>query len=171
MSQWSSFRKWSFPLSLIQASLFCFYWLSSRVCICGYPRQQMRRYKGISTRLTVTSEFLVQLITGIHYALWVSTHACLQSQSNTAQPQCSTLSLQFLDILKSTNVDLITKILICFFCIYIYVFMSMCRCNGEVELGSKALDDVLYRAQLELFPEALLVGAIIFNILFFLLIL
>ncbi|TNN85838.1 Hyccin [Liparis tanakae] len=57
---------------------------SSRVCICGYPRQQMRRYKGISTRLTVTSEFLVQLITGIHYAL----------------------------------------------------------CNGEVELGSKALDDV-----------------------------
>lgn len=40
-----------------------------RVCICGYPRQQMRRYKGISTRLTVTSEFLVQLITGIHYAL------------------------------------------------------------------------------------------------------
>uniref|UniRef100_A0A8C9ZR80 Hyccin PI4KA lipid kinase complex subunit 1 n=1 Tax=Sander lucioperca TaxID=283035 RepID=A0A8C9ZR80_SANLU len=74
--------------------------LSSRVCICGYPRQQIRRYKGISTRLTVTSEFLVQLITGIHYAV----------------------------------------------------------CNGEVELGSKALDDVLYRAQLELFPEALLVG-------------
>ncbi|CAL9691362.1 unnamed protein product [Knipowitschia caucasica] len=74
--------------------------LSSRVCICGYPRQQIRRYKGISTRMTVTSEFLVQLITGIHFAL----------------------------------------------------------CNGEVELGSKALDDVLYRAQLELFPEALLVG-------------
>ncbi|KAF3707538.1 Hyccin Protein FAM126A [Channa argus] len=72
----------------------------NRVCICGYPRQHMRRYKGINTRLTVTSEFLVQLITGIHYAL----------------------------------------------------------CNGEVELGSKALDDVLYRAQLELFPEALLVG-------------
>ncbi|XP_056877599.1 hyccin isoform X1 [Takifugu flavidus] len=74
--------------------------LSSRVCICGYPRQQMRRYKGINTRMTVTSDFLVQLITGIHYAL----------------------------------------------------------CNGEVEMGSKALDDVLYRAQLELFPEPLLVG-------------
>nr|XP_057902334.1 hyccin isoform X4 [Doryrhamphus excisus] len=74
--------------------------LSSRVCICGYPRQQIRRYKGISARMTVTSEFLVQLLTGIHYAL----------------------------------------------------------CNGEAELGSKALDDVLYRAQLELFPEALLVG-------------
>uniref|UniRef100_A0A671Q4B1 Hyccin n=1 Tax=Sinocyclocheilus anshuiensis TaxID=1608454 RepID=A0A671Q4B1_9TELE len=74
--------------------------LSSRVCICGYPRQQVRRYKGINSRLMVTSEFLVQLITGIHFAL----------------------------------------------------------CNGEVELGSRALDDVLYRAQLELFPEALLVG-------------
>lgn len=74
--------------------------LSSRVSICGYPRQQLRRYKGISARLMVTSEFLVQLITGIHFAL----------------------------------------------------------CNGEVDLGSKALDDVLYRAQLELFPEALLVG-------------
>ncbi|XP_046874646.1 hyccin-like [Hypomesus transpacificus] len=74
--------------------------LSSRVCICGYPRQQLRRYKGISARMTVTSEFLVQLITGIHYAL----------------------------------------------------------CNGEADVGSKALDDVLYRAQLELFPEALLVG-------------
>lgn len=37
--------------------------------------------------------------------------------------------------------------------------MRLSRCNGEVELGSKALDDVLYRAQLELFPEALLVGA------------
>lgn len=36
--------------------------------------------------------------------------------------------------------------------------MSVHRCNGEVEVGSKALDDVLYRAQLELFPEPLLVS-------------
>ncbi|GLD65825.1 hyccin isoform X1 [Lates japonicus] len=69
--------------------------LSSRVCICGYPRQQMRRYKGISTRLTVTSEFLVQLITGIHYAL----------------------------------------------------------CNGEVELGSKALDDVSVSSPARVVPR------------------
>ncbi|XP_064205109.1 hyccin isoform X2 [Anguilla rostrata] len=74
--------------------------LGSRVCICGYPRQQLRRYKGISSRMMVSSDFLVQLITGIHYAL----------------------------------------------------------CNGESDLGSKALEDVLYRAQLELFPEPLLVG-------------
>lgn len=44
-----------------------------------------------------------------------------------------------------------------------FMCLRLCyRCNGEVELGSKALDDVLYRAQLELFPEALLVGVIIF---------
>lgn len=59
----------SFSVLLTQTSLLCLCLLSCRVCICGYPRQQMRRYKGISTRLTVTSEFLVQLITGIHYAL------------------------------------------------------------------------------------------------------
>lgn len=38
------------------------------------------------------------------------------------------------------------------------MFLPFYRCNGEVELGSKALEDVLYRAQLELFPEALLVS-------------
>ncbi|KAI5091911.1 hyccin isoform X2 [Silurus meridionalis] len=72
----------------------------NRVCICGYPRQQFRRYKGINSRMMVTPEFVVQLITGIHFAL----------------------------------------------------------CNGEPDLGAKALDDVLYRAQLELYPEVLLVG-------------
>lgn len=44
----------------------------------------------------------------------------------------------------------------------------MHRCNGEVELGSKALDDVLYRAQLELFPEPLLVSETLFFCLLFL---
>lgn len=48
-------------------------------------------------------------------------------------------------------------------CVTSRVFV--CRCNGEVELGSKALDDVLYRAQLELLPEALLVGAVSFFML------
>lgn len=43
----------------------------------------------------------------------------------------------------------------------------MHRCNGEVETGSKALDDVLYRAQLELFPEPLLVSETFFPLFFF----
>lgn len=126
--------------SVIEASMIYYtnililFPLISRVCICGYPRQQMRRYKGINTRLTVTSDFLVQLITGIHYALYGHTHAIM--------------------------------LIIC--CNYTCVFMLMHRCNGEVELGSKALDDVLYRAQLELLPEPLLVGEILFLRFYFL---
>lgn len=52
-----------------------------------------------------------------------------------------------------------------FSCFGDFVFVPVCRCNGEVELGSKALDDVLYRAQLELFPEPLLVGVVMFSVL------
>lgn len=51
-----------------------------------------------------------------------------------------------------------------FSCFGVFVFVPVCRCNGEVELGSKALDDVLYRAQLELFPEPLLVGVVMFSV-------
>ncbi|RXM97143.1 Hyccin [Acipenser ruthenus] len=72
----------------------------NRISICGYPRQLLRKYKGVGNRMPVSSEFLVQLITSIYYALY----------------------------------------------------------NGEWDMASKALDDVLYRAQLELYPEALLVG-------------
>nr|XP_006636107.1 PREDICTED: hyccin isoform X1 [Lepisosteus oculatus]XP_015213647.1 PREDICTED: hyccin isoform X1 [Lepisosteus oculatus]XP_015213648.1 PREDICTED: hyccin isoform X1 [Lepisosteus oculatus] len=85
---------------MTSASLQSLCQLSSRVSTCGYPRQHLRKYKGVNTRLSVSSEFLVQLITGIYYAMY----------------------------------------------------------NGESEMASKALDDVLYRAQLELYPEALLVG-------------
>lgn len=75
-SQWAHYRR--FSVSFIQTYLLSiFVSLISRVCICGYPRQQMRRYKGINTRLTVTSDFLVQLITGIHYALYVYTQAII----------------------------------------------------------------------------------------------
>ncbi|XP_028674123.2 hyccin isoform X1 [Erpetoichthys calabaricus] len=74
--------------------------VSSRISICGFPRQNLRRFRGLTNRMPVSSEFLVQLITGIYYALY----------------------------------------------------------NGESELACKALDDVLYRAQLELYPEPLLVG-------------
>lgn len=34
-----------------------------------------------------------------------------------------------------------------------------CRYNGEWDLAQKALDDIIYRAQLELYPEPLLVGS------------
>lgn len=35
---------------------------------------------------------------------------------------------------------------------------NFCSYNGEWDLARKAMDDVLYRAQLELYPEPLLVG-------------
>ncbi|KAM4705539.1 hyccin [Rhinophrynus dorsalis] len=74
--------------------------MCSRLCVCGYPRQHTRKYKGIKNRIPVSSEFMVQLLTGIYYSFY----------------------------------------------------------NGEWDAARRALDDVLYRAQLELFPEPLLVA-------------
>uniref|UniRef100_A0A8C6KWK0 Hyccin PI4KA lipid kinase complex subunit 1 n=1 Tax=Nothobranchius furzeri TaxID=105023 RepID=A0A8C6KWK0_NOTFU len=66
---------------------------------------------------------------------------------NAALSYMTTISLQSLCQLSSRQRNFLLT-----------VENDLHRCNGEVELGSKALDDVLYRAQLELFPEALLVG-------------
>ncbi|XP_040289604.1 hyccin isoform X1 [Bufo bufo] len=74
--------------------------MSSRLCICGYPRQHARKYLGVKNRIPVSSEFMVQLLTGIYYSFY----------------------------------------------------------NGEWDAARRALDDVLYRAQLELFPEPILVA-------------
>ncbi|XP_056375747.1 hyccin isoform X2 [Hyla sarda] len=74
--------------------------ICSRLCVCGYPRQHARKYTGIKNRIPVSSEFMVQLLTGIYYSFY----------------------------------------------------------NGEWDAARRALDDVLYRAQLELFPEPLLVA-------------
>uniref|UniRef100_A0A8I4A326 Hyccin PI4KA lipid kinase complex subunit 1 n=1 Tax=Callithrix jacchus TaxID=9483 RepID=A0A8I4A326_CALJA len=72
----------------------------NRICVCGYPRQHVRKYKGISNRIPVSSGFMVQMLTGIYFAFY----------------------------------------------------------NGEWDLAQKALDDIIYRAQLELYPEPLLVA-------------
>ncbi|XP_068092103.1 hyccin isoform X1 [Hyperolius riggenbachi] len=74
--------------------------MSSRLCVSGYPRQHARKYKGVKSRIPVSPEFMVQLLTGIYYSFY----------------------------------------------------------NGEWDSARRALDDVLYRAQLELFPEPLLVA-------------
>ncbi|XP_063564473.1 hyccin isoform X3 [Gorilla gorilla gorilla] len=73
---------------------------SASICVCGYPRQHVRKYKGISSRIPVSSGFMVQMLTGIYFAFY----------------------------------------------------------NGEWDLAQKALDDIIYRAQLELYPEPLLVA-------------
>ncbi|XP_020849080.1 hyccin isoform X2 [Phascolarctos cinereus] len=74
--------------------------ICSRICICGYPRQHVRKYKGINIRIPISSEFMVQMLTGVYFAFY----------------------------------------------------------NGEWDMAEMALEDVLYRAQLELFPEPLLVA-------------
>ncbi|XP_058688070.1 hyccin isoform X3 [Poecile atricapillus] len=74
--------------------------ICSRICVCGYPRQQVRKYKGVNSRIPVSSEFMVQMLTGIYFSFY----------------------------------------------------------NGEWDVARKAMDDVLYRAQLELYPEPLLVA-------------
>uniref|UniRef100_A0A6I8P6N6 Hyccin PI4KA lipid kinase complex subunit 1 n=1 Tax=Ornithorhynchus anatinus TaxID=9258 RepID=A0A6I8P6N6_ORNAN len=74
--------------------------ICSRICVCGYPRQSVRKYKGVNSRIPISSEFMVQMLTGIYFSFY----------------------------------------------------------NGEWDLAHKALDDVLYRAQLELYPEPLLVA-------------
>ncbi|XP_043920548.1 hyccin isoform X2 [Protopterus annectens] len=82
------------------ASLQSLCHLCSRSCVYGYNRQHVRKYKGVNNRIPLSSDFMVQLLTGIYYAIY----------------------------------------------------------NGEWDLARKALDDVIYRAQLELYPEPLLVA-------------
>nr|XP_033786774.1 hyccin isoform X2 [Geotrypetes seraphini] len=74
--------------------------ICSRICVCGYPRQHVRKYKGMKSRISISPEFMVQMLTGIYYAFY----------------------------------------------------------NGAWDPARKALDDVVYRAQLELYPEPLLVA-------------
>ncbi|XP_014344513.1 hyccin isoform X2 [Latimeria chalumnae] len=83
-----------------RASLRSLCQMCSRICASGYPRLQMKKHKGASSRLPVSSEFMVQMIIGIYYATY----------------------------------------------------------NGEWDLAQKALDDVIYRAQMDLYPEPLLVA-------------
>ncbi|XP_061411240.1 hyccin 2-like [Lethenteron reissneri] len=73
--------------------------MCSRVCVSGFPRQK-KRWREHRTKISLSPEFIVDLLTGVYYSIY----------------------------------------------------------NGQWELGQEALDDVLYRAQLELYTEPLLVG-------------
>lgn len=81
--------------------------MCSRICVNGFPRKLQKKSENIRSRIRVSPEFMVHMLTAVYYAIY----------------------------------------------------------NGEWELGCKALDDVLYRAQLEMFPEPLLVGNAIKNTL------
>ncbi|XP_052004796.1 protein FAM126B [Xyrauchen texanus] len=74
--------------------------MSSRLCVCGFPRQQQKAWSAPCIRVLLDPEFMVQMLTAVYHAIY----------------------------------------------------------NGEWDAGREALDDILYRAQLELYSEPLLLG-------------
>ncbi|XP_061463992.1 hyccin 2 isoform X1 [Rhineura floridana] len=74
--------------------------MGSRLCVSGFPRQHDKCWKENCGRVVLDPDFMVQLLTGVYYAVY----------------------------------------------------------NGQWELGQEALDDIIYRAQLELFSQPLLVA-------------
>ncbi|XP_039506146.1 protein FAM126B [Pimephales promelas] len=74
--------------------------MSSRLCVCGFPRQQLKAWTAPCIRVLLDPEFMVQMLTAVYHAIY----------------------------------------------------------NGEWDAGREALDDILYRAQLELYSEPLLLG-------------
>lgn len=74
--------------------------MSSRLCVCGFPRQQLKAWSAPGLRVMLDPEFMVQMLTAVYHAIF----------------------------------------------------------NGEWDAGREALDDILYRAELELYSEPLLLG-------------
>uniref|UniRef100_A0A3Q3AG26 Hyccin PI4KA lipid kinase complex subunit 2 n=1 Tax=Kryptolebias marmoratus TaxID=37003 RepID=A0A3Q3AG26_KRYMA len=74
--------------------------MSSRVCVCGFPRQQQKLWREPCNRVLLDPEFMVQMLTAVYHAIY----------------------------------------------------------NGEWEMGREALEDIVYRAQLELYSQPLLLG-------------
>ncbi|XP_062972244.1 hyccin 2 isoform X1 [Elgaria multicarinata webbii] len=74
--------------------------MGSRLCVSGFPRQNEKCWKEDCGRVVLDPDFMVQLLTGVYYAVY----------------------------------------------------------NGQWELGQEVLDDIIYRAQLELYSQPLLVA-------------
>ncbi|XP_021256497.1 protein FAM126B isoform X3 [Numida meleagris] len=71
-----------------------------RLCVSGFPRQHEKRWKEHCGRVVLDPDFMVQLLTGVYYAIY----------------------------------------------------------NGQWDLGQEVLEDIIYRAQLELYSQPLLVA-------------
>ncbi|CAL8240925.1 unnamed protein product [Merluccius merluccius] len=74
--------------------------MTTRLCVCGFPRQQQKSWREPCNRVLLDPEFMVQMLTAVYHAIY----------------------------------------------------------NGEWEMGREALEDILYRAQLELYSQPLLLG-------------
>ncbi|XP_010073196.1 PREDICTED: protein FAM126B-like, partial [Pterocles gutturalis] len=73
--------------------------MGSRLCVSGFPRQHEKHWKEHCGRVVLDPDFMVQLLTGVYYAIY----------------------------------------------------------NGQWDLGQEVLEDIIYRAQLELYSQPLLV--------------
>ncbi|XP_039599173.1 protein FAM126B-like, partial [Polypterus senegalus] len=76
--------------------------MCSRLCVCGFPRQQQKSWSEACGRVILDPEFMVQMLTAVYHAVY----------------------------------------------------------NGEWDLGREALEDIIYRAQLELYSQPLLVSVV-----------
>ncbi|XP_054685970.1 origin recognition complex subunit 2 isoform X4 [Grus americana] len=74
--------------------------MGSRLCVSGFPRQHEKCWKEHCGRVVLDPDFMVQLLTGVYYAIY----------------------------------------------------------NGQWDLGQEVLEDIIYRAQLELYSQPLLVA-------------
>ncbi|XP_062475731.1 origin recognition complex subunit 2 isoform X4 [Pezoporus occidentalis] len=74
--------------------------MGSRLCVSGFPRQHEKCWKEHCSRVVLDPDFMVQLLTGVYYAIY----------------------------------------------------------NGQWDLGQEVLEDIIYRAQLELYSQPLLVA-------------
>uniref|UniRef100_A0A3Q3E6Y3 Hyccin PI4KA lipid kinase complex subunit 2 n=1 Tax=Labrus bergylta TaxID=56723 RepID=A0A3Q3E6Y3_9LABR len=74
--------------------------MSSRLCVCGFPRQQQKLWREPCNRVLLDPEFMVQMLSAVYHAIY----------------------------------------------------------NGEWAMGQEALEDILYRAQLELYSQPLLLA-------------
>ncbi|XP_025945335.1 protein FAM126B isoform X2 [Apteryx rowi] len=72
----------------------------NRLCVSGFPRQHEKHWKEYCSRVVLDPDFMVQLLTGVYYAIY----------------------------------------------------------NGQWDLGQEVLEDIIYRAQLELYSQPLLVA-------------
>ncbi|CAL8387280.1 unnamed protein product [Gadus morhua 'NCC'] len=54
------------PLSSYQSACR----MTSRLCVCGFPRQQQKSWREPCNRVLLDPEFMVQMLTAVYHAMW-----------------------------------------------------------------------------------------------------
>lgn len=80
---------------------------TSRLCVCGFPRQQQKLWREPCNRVLLDPEFMVQMLTAVYHAMYVpSTSAAHHTHPACALCAFSCFSLFF----KVLNVLLLTRV-------------------------------------------------------------